>query len=382
MTRTSIAVALLATVAQYGALSALAHDVAHADGTRISMAPFQSRQAWQTNWDKLNQRGKDAGAQWECHGDNECNLYFLAKPGVKAHLATERYGRGYCFIVDGAPTADCYREDGKKSVWTLDKPFEYGLAQPAAPEYDPPTNSAPVYVPPTPAPAVTQTPAPVAPVPSSTGSPFAAPVAPAGMSYDYEIKGESLIIHAKGVISYDEAKVFNAFHETWKDKSVAGVKYTVLSLNSPGGNIWGAKVMADWVKKYNVSTIVANDATCASACVLVWGAGTYKAAGVTSHIGVHNASVSDPSFSAADKHAAEAEGSMNVIKTLAAEGAPAAVIAAAAVTENDDVHWLKTADIKGWNVTIVDKDGKVIDDTPAPAPQPQTAAANQSGLLQ
>ena len=53
------------------------------------------------------------------------------------------------------------------------------------------------------------------------------------MSYDYEIKGESLIIHAKGVISYDEAKVFNAFHETWKDKSVVGVKYTVLSLELP-----------------------------------------------------------------------------------------------------------------------------------------------------
>ena len=110
---------------------------AHADGTRISITPFQSRQAWQANWDNLNQRGNDAGAQWECHGDHECNLYFIVKPGVKAHLATERYGRGYCYIVDGAPTADCYREDGKKSVWTLDKPFDYGLASQPAPTYTP-----------------------------------------------------------------------------------------------------------------------------------------------------------------------------------------------------------------------------------------------------
>ena len=112
-----------------GAAAALALAApAYADGTRISIAPFQSRQAWQANWDTLNQRGNDAGAQWECHGDHECNLYFIVKPGVKAHLATERYGRGYCYIVEGAETADCYREDGKKSVWTLDKPFDYGLA--------------------------------------------------------------------------------------------------------------------------------------------------------------------------------------------------------------------------------------------------------------
>ena len=79
-----------------GAAAALALAApAYADGTRISIAPFQSRQAWQANWDTLNQRGNDAGAQWECHGDHECNLYFIVKPGVKAHLATERYGRGY-----------------------------------------------------------------------------------------------------------------------------------------------------------------------------------------------------------------------------------------------------------------------------------------------
>lgn len=131
---------------------------AHADGTRISIAPFQSRQAWQANWDDLNQRGNDAGAQWDCHGDHECNLYFIVKPGVKAHLATERYGRGYCYIVEGAATADCYREDGKKTVWTLDKPFDYGLAPQSAP--------APTYV----APAPTYTPPPVEYHPSTTTS--------------------------------------------------------------------------------------------------------------------------------------------------------------------------------------------------------------------
>ena len=152
-----------------GAAAALALAApAYADGTRISIAPFQSRQAWQANWDTLNQRGNDAGAQWECHGDHECNLYFIVKPGVKAHLATERYGRGYCYIVEGAATADCYREDGKKSVWTLDMPFDYGLA------------------PQSPIPDVAQS-APPAPA-SSYSSSFTVPLIPDGSGENVSVK--------------------------------------------------------------------------------------------------------------------------------------------------------------------------------------------------
>ena len=120
---------------------------AYADGMRVSMAPFQSSHAWQTNWDNLVQRGNAAGAQWDCRG-SDCDMYFIIKPGVKAHLAQQRYGRGYCYIIEGDTTADCYRQDGKKTVWTLDKPFDYGLT------------SAPAYVAP---PVVAQ-----APVPDST----------------------------------------------------------------------------------------------------------------------------------------------------------------------------------------------------------------------
>jgi hypothetical protein len=166
-----------------GAAAALALAApAYADGTRISIAPFQSRQAWQANWDKLNQRGNDAGAQWECHGDHECNLYFIVKPGVKAHLATERYGRGYCYIVESAPTADCYREDGKKSVWTLDKPFDYGLA---------PQSSSPTEVASAPPPVQRdfQGNPLVAPAPASSySSSFTVPLIPDGSGENVSVK--------------------------------------------------------------------------------------------------------------------------------------------------------------------------------------------------
>ena len=87
---------------------------------------------------------------------------------MKAHLATERYGRGYCYIVEGAATADCYREDGKKSVWTLDMPFDYGLA------------------PQSPIPDVAQS-APPAPA-SSYSSSFTVPLIPDGSGENVSVK--------------------------------------------------------------------------------------------------------------------------------------------------------------------------------------------------
>jgi hypothetical protein len=129
---------LLAGVSIVAGLYFAAPHHAHAND-RLSIEPFQSRHAWQVNWDNLIQRGSAAGAQWQCRDNGACNMYFLVKPGVKAHLATARYGDGYCYILEGAPTADCYRQDGKKTVWTVDKPFEYGLT----PDYPAPQSPAP-----------------------------------------------------------------------------------------------------------------------------------------------------------------------------------------------------------------------------------------------
>jgi clan AA aspartic protease (TIGR02281 family) len=102
---------------------------AYADGTRLAIEKFQSHRTWQTNWDNLIQRATDAGAQWSCNGSTNCNLRLVIRPGVTVSLLTEAHGRGYCFIVDGQPTADCYREDGRKSVWTVP---QYDSPAPAA----------------------------------------------------------------------------------------------------------------------------------------------------------------------------------------------------------------------------------------------------------
>jgi hypothetical protein len=158
---------LLAGVSVVAGLYFAAPHHAHA-GERLSIEQFQSRHAWQVNYENLIQRGINAGADWKCHGDNLCNMYFLVKPGVKAHLSTARYGNGYCYILEGAPTADCYRDDGKKTVWTVDKPFEYGLT----PDYPAPQSPAPDVASAPTAPAAIAPAAPASVAPSSDAIPM------------------------------------------------------------------------------------------------------------------------------------------------------------------------------------------------------------------
>lgn len=196
--------------------------------------------------------------------------------------------------------------------------------------------------------AVCNTPAPVV-----TAQPVPAGLEKFGpLNYSYEIVGDAFVIHAKGDISFNEAVAFNEFRKTWERLPLDNVKRVALSLNSYGGSVAGAADMAEWVRANKVETIVPNGAHCVSACVMVWGAGYHKWASETSRIGVHNAvaDAADP-----QKEAAEAEGTLFMAKTLAKEGAPAAVVGALTMTESKDVHWLKADDAVAWGATMVDE---------------------------
>ena len=93
------------------------------------------------------------------------------------------------------------------------------------------------------------------------------------LTYSYDIVDGRVIVHAKGNIALAEADAFNA----WKDTLPDGVLRRgalLISLNSPGGSVAGALDFAKkWIKDNKVDTVVANGATCASACALIWGRG-------------------------------------------------------------------------------------------------------------
>jgi hypothetical protein len=174
------------------------------------------------------------------------------------------------------------------------------------------------------------------------------------LAYSYDLVGGRIIIHAKGNVGVDEPTALNAWWSALPKNATDHMKVGMitLALDSPGGSVMGAAHLSQWVKDNKVDTVVPNGAQCASACVLIWGAGEHKFAGESAQLGVHNASTRD------DKTAVAAEGTVFTARALADEKAPPAVIAAAATTPSSDVHWLTTDDLVAWGTTMIDKDGK------------------------
>lgn len=107
-----------------GAVAVLAlSNPARANGTLMSIEPFQSQHTWQVNWDSLNRRASAVAAQWQCgiptgSPKRICDRIFMINPGVKVLLRNYGNGSMYCFFVRGLSTIDCYHNDGQKMVWS------------------------------------------------------------------------------------------------------------------------------------------------------------------------------------------------------------------------------------------------------------------------
>jgi hypothetical protein len=99
--------------------------------------------------------------------------------------------------------------------------------------------------------------------------PFGGPLA-----HSYDIIADRVIIHAKGYIALDEANAVNTWRHSLSVESQKAMKigHITVALDSPGGSIAGAEDFMQWVKDNKIDTIVPNGATCASACVMIWGA--------------------------------------------------------------------------------------------------------------
>ena len=60
-----------------------------------------------------------------------------------------------------------------------------------------------------------------------------------------------------------------------------------ISLDSPGGNTYAAKMLAQTIRENNLVTFVGSKSSCASACVNVFLGGTSRIAFTTSRFGIH-----------------------------------------------------------------------------------------------
>ncbi len=95
------------------------------------------------------------------------------------------------------------------------------------------------------------------------------------------------IIALNGEIAEGDSDTLKALIKTAND---GGRLVSGLRLNSPGGSLLEGVKLADVIRYAKISTIVANGANCASACFIVFAAGSEKFVSYSASVGVHGAS--------------------------------------------------------------------------------------------
>jgi hypothetical protein len=162
-----------------------------------------------------------------------------------------------------------------------------------------------------------------------------------------------VLISISGEIVEGDADALKATIKAANDsgKFVSGVR-----LNSAGGNLLEGVKLSEIVKFAKTATNVAQGATCASACFLIFAAGETKFANYASQVGVHGAS--DQTGSETVRSEAATVSMARVAKEL---GVPASIIGRMVVTPPSEMVWLSPSDLQSMGTTMVGKPSQIPD---------------------
>lgn len=153
----------------------------------------------------------------------------------------------------------------------------------------------------------------------------------------------------KGKISQGDAAVFNA--------ATAPYKHVILVLDSPGGNLIEGLEIGRAVHQREMATGVAENMVCASACALIWAAGSYKAMAPNSLIGFHAAWENSDG-----ETVVSSVGNALVGAYLQSIGFTETGIVFATIAGPDEINWMTIVDAQdaGLDVRLMDRNGKMI----------------------
>ncbi|MGX4772006.1 ATP-dependent Clp protease proteolytic subunit [Bradyrhizobium guangdongense] len=179
-----------------------------------------------------------------------------------------------------------------------------------------------------------------------------------------QLKDGRVVILISGELVEGDTEAFKSAVKTAND---AGKLVLSIRLNSPGGSLLEGVKLADAVRFGKIVTNVGQGATCASACFLVFAAGSMKYANYSARVGVHGAS--DQSGQETAGSGAATVSMARVAKEL---GVPAAIIGKMVVTPPAEMVWLSPADLESMGVSLVGKPSQVAQPD-QPAQQTQTA---------
>ncbi|MDB5616205.1 hypothetical protein [Tardiphaga sp.] len=185
------------------------------------------------------------------------------------------------------------------------------------------------------------------------------------------LKDGRIVVSIFGEIAAGDTEAFNAAVKVAND---SGKLVTSIRLNSIGGNLVEGVRLAEAVRFGKIITNVGQNATCASACFLVFAAGEAKYANYTARIGVHGAS--DKSGEETVQSGAATVSMARVAKEL---GVPPAIIGRMVVTPPSEMVWLSPTDLQSMGTTMVGKPAQLAASsaTAGPASQLQPGAPMQ-----
>ncbi|MGM4885323.1 ATP-dependent Clp protease proteolytic subunit [Tardiphaga sp. 604_B6_N1_1] len=160
-----------------------------------------------------------------------------------------------------------------------------------------------------------------------------------------------VVISIIGEISPGDTVTLQAVIKSAND---AGKMAASIRLNSIGGNLVEGVKLADAVKFAKMATNVGSNATCASACFLIFAAGETKFANYSARIGVHGAS------DQGEETIRSGAATVSMARVAKELGVPASIIGRMVVTPPSDMVWLSPSDLQSMGTTMVGKPAQTL----------------------
>ena len=170
----------------------------------------------------------------------------------------------------------------------------------------------------------------------------------------------------------DEERLRDALRAVPKGARLAGI-----SLDSPGGDLEEGLRLATAVHDARLPTVVDDGAKCASACFIVFAAGSHLFASTTALVGVHSVA-----FRGRDNPDAQAA-TVRMARRLAEYGVPDAILGKMVSAQPSQIWWLNRSDLESMRVDSNVPHAQAVAtavDSPDPAAAPAPAQTVTSGF--
>ena len=150
------------------------------------------------------------------------------------------------------------------------------------------------------------------------------------------------VISASGIVrTGDEDQLHTALHNL-----PAGAPLATLLLDSPGGDLEEGLHLAAAVREAGLETVVGDGAKCASACFIVFAAGSHVFASTSALVGVHSAS-----YGGHDTPDARAA-TVLMARRLSVYGVPDAILGKLVSAQPNQIWWLSRSDLESMRVDM------------------------------